>query len=271
VKWERWSGLVLLLPHGYEGAGPEHSSARMERFLQLCGNNNMQVVYPSTAAQVFHMFRRQVRRPFRKPLIVMTPKSMLRPPTSTIDELTAGHFQDVLDDAMFTANPGGDRGAVKRVLLCSGKICHELSQRRADLARKDTAIIRMEQLYPFNADLLAEVLGRYPAPERYIWVQEEPRNAGAYLYMDDVLRNDARFGVGLDYIGRPASASPAVGSKHRHKDQQEKILSDAIGPLAPAKQAAPGAPPLPAANGSNGRHRQPEEPAPPKTKKPARR
>jgi 2-oxoglutarate dehydrogenase E1 component len=239
IKWERWSGLVLLLPHGYEGAGPEHSSARLERFLQLCGDENMQVVYPSTGAQIFHLLRRQVskQRKFRKPLIVMTPKSMLRVPTSHVNELMDGTFKEVLDDPMFAGPSKGDRKNVRRVLLCSGKIFHELSERRDKLKRSDTAIVRIEQLYPFHKDMLKETLAKYPAKAELIWVQEEPRNAGAYLFVDDAMRT--QMGVTIaQYIGRKASASPATGSKHKHKDEQEAIITQAIGPKPPEKPDA---------------------------------
>jgi 2-oxoglutarate dehydrogenase E1 component len=241
AKWERWSGLVLLLPHGYEGAGPEHSSARLERFLLLCGNDNLQVAYPTTAAQIFHLLRRQVRRNFRKPLIVMTPKSLLRTPTSTIDELTAGSFREMIDDPAF-AGPA-ERKGVKRVILCSGKVYWELAERRGKLGRKDLAIIRVEQLYPFHAEMLRGILAGYPRSAEMVWCQEEPRNAGAFLYMDDALR--VQLGVEkLLYIGRDASASPAVGSKTGHKHQQEGILSRAVGPLPEkGKDAAKPAPP----------------------------
>jgi 2-oxoglutarate dehydrogenase E1 component len=225
IKWQRWSGLTLLLPHGYEGAGPEHSSARLERFLQLCANDNMQVVYPSTGAQVFHLFRRQVRRAFRKPLIVMTPKSLLRVPTSTIRELTAGSFREVLDDPVFEG--GADRAGVTRVLLCTGKIYFELAERREKTRRTDVALIRVEQLYPLHERLLAEILARYPAGAERVWVQEEPRNMGAYGAMADALSGD---GPRLRSIGREASATPAAGSKSVHKAQQEQILTQAVGP-----------------------------------------
>jgi len=240
LKWERWSGLVLLLPHGYEGAGPEHSSARIERFLDLCADENMQVVYPSTAAQCFHMFRRQLKVPFRKPLIVATPKSLLRYPTSHIEELTRGHFQDVLDDPVYTGvrgSRGADRKSVKRIILCTGKFYHDMDIRRKDVPRPDTALVRIEQLYPFNVELMREVLSRYPKNAKLVWAQEEPRNKGAYHFIADIFRTT--FGVELEYIGRPASATPAVGSKHRHKEQQEELLTLAIGPLpVPADHAS---------------------------------
>ncbi len=234
MKWQRWNGLTLLLPHGYEGAGPEHSSARLERFLQLCGDDNIQVVYPTTAAQAFHMFRRQVKRNFRKPLIVMSPKSMLRTPTSHISELIESTFREVIDDPAFDGERIApdrkklDRKGVERVILCSGKIYHELAKRRDDVGRTDTAIVRIEQLYPLHTNLLREVLGRYPEKADLLWVQEEPRNMGAYLFIADKLAEG--LGIGrLPYIGRPTSATPASGSKKRDRLQQEDILSRAIG------------------------------------------
>jgi 2-oxoglutarate dehydrogenase E1 component len=250
TKWERWSGLVLLLPHGYEGAGPEHSSARMERFLQLCGDNNLLVAYPSTAAQCFHMLRRQIKAKYRKPLIVMTPKSMLRTPTSDIAELTSGSFQHLLDDSAFAAGKH-DPKKVSRVLLCTGKIYHELAARREATGRFDTAIVRVEQLYPFDSALCKKILARYPASAKKFWVQEEPRNMGAYLFIADVLRE--QLDLNVTYIGRVQSATPAVGSKTKHKYEQESILAEAVAPLP--KDASKAA--SPAANGAhagNGSH-----------------
>ena len=226
LKWDRWSGLVMLLPHGYEGAGPEHSSARMERFLQLAANDNIQVCYPSTAAQHFHMLRRQVMRNFRKPLMVMTPKSRLRSPTSTWQDLAKGSFQEVLDDPRFAS--GGDRKKVTRLILCSGKIFFELDERRALLNRTDTAIIRVEQFYPLNEKMLADILSRYPGVKSHFWVQEEPRNVGAFMFMADRLRS-APFSLNVQYIGREASASSATGGKYKHLEQQEAVIAGAIG------------------------------------------
>ena len=183
-KWQRWSGLVMLLPHGYEGQGPEHSSARLERFLKLCGGENMQVAYPSTAGQAFHMLRRQVKRKFRKPLVVMTPKSMLRVPTSSASELTTGHFREFLDDPAF-ASGTRDRSAVKRIVLCCGKLYHELAERRDAAGREDIAIVRVEQLYPFHEAMLSEILSQYPADAERVYAQEEPRNMGGYLFISD--------------------------------------------------------------------------------------
>jgi 2-oxoglutarate dehydrogenase E1 component len=238
LKWDRWSGITLLLPHGYEGAGPEHSSARMERFLQLCGNDNMQVVYPSTAAQTFHMFRRQVRAPFRKPLIVMTPKSLLRVPTSRIEEVMEGRFQEILDDPRYAAEKQ-DRERVRRVLLCTGKIYHELAARReeAGAAGADVAIVRVEQVYPFHAARMREVLASYPKAQQVAWVQEEPRNMGAWQFISEALREQCGL-KDLRFIGRARSASPAVGSKSRHKIEQEAILSAAIAPASAGEHAA---------------------------------
>ncbi len=228
AKWERWSGLVMLLPHGYEGAGPEHSSARMERFLKLCGNDNLQVVYPTDASQTFHVLRRQIKRAFRKPLVMMTPKSLLRVNTSHIKELVEGQFREMIDDPAFEQS-GADRSKVRRVILCCGKIYFELAQRRDELGLDDVAIVRVEQVYPFRGDLLAEILGRYPGAAERVYVQEEPRNAAAYLFVGDRMMTD----LGMDrprYIGRPAAGSPATGSKKQHKLEQEQILTEAVGP-----------------------------------------
>jgi 2-oxoglutarate dehydrogenase E1 component len=227
IKWSRWSGLVLLLPHGYEGAGPEHSSARLERFLSLCADDNMQVIYPTTGAQIFHALRRQLKAGYRKPLIVMSPKSLLRTPTSTIDELTSGSFQELIDDPAFTGKDALDKKAVKRVIVCSGKVYFELVERRKALGIKDIAIVRVEQLYPFHAELAKQIIGAYPKTAERCYVQEEPRNAGAYIYAADFFREQA--GIDLKYIGRHASATPCVGSKRADKAQQEAVLTAAIG------------------------------------------
>ncbi|MCX5689176.1 MAG: 2-oxoglutarate dehydrogenase E1 component [Planctomycetota bacterium] len=227
IKWSRWSGLVLLLPHGYEGAGPEHSSARLERFLSLCADDNMQVIYPTTGAQIFHALRRQLKAGYRKPLIVMSPKSLLRTPTSTVDELTSGCFQELIDDPAFTGKDAFDKKAVKRVIVCSGKVYFELVERRKVLGIKDIAIVRIEQLYPFHAELAKKIIGAYPKTAERFYVQEEPRNAGAFIYAADFFREQA--GIDLKYIGRHASATPCVGSKRADKAQQEAVLTAAIG------------------------------------------
>ncbi|TVQ60298.1 MAG: 2-oxoglutarate dehydrogenase E1 component [Phycisphaerales bacterium] len=237
IKWQRWNGLTLLLPHGYEGAGPEHSSARMERFLQLCGDDNMQVVHPSTAAQMFHLLRRQVHRPFRKPLIVMTPKSMLRVPTSQVRELVEGRFHEVIDDPALAGANDKALAKVRRVVLCSGKVYHELAARRDEISREDVAIVRVEQLYPLHTDRLAEVLARYPADAERCWAQEEPQNMGAFRFIEAEMRE--RLGVSLRYIGRVVSATPAVGSKTKHKEQQEAIIASAIGVLPASEGGSP--------------------------------
>jgi 2-oxoglutarate dehydrogenase E1 component len=235
VKWHRWAGLVLLLPHGYEGQGPEHSSARLERFLQLCADDNMEVAYPTTGAQMFHLLRRQALRNFRKPLIVMTPKKYLRVETSLIDELSAGSFQHIIDDSRAAGSAAKD---VTRVVYCSGKVFHELGEKRDAAGRKDVAIVRIEQLYPFHASLAASIDQRYPRTAKRLWVQEEPRNQGAYMYIADRFRED--LGVELAYVGRPASASPASGSEHAHHHQQAAILARALGleEVAPASANA---------------------------------
>jgi 2-oxoglutarate dehydrogenase E1 component len=235
TKWERWSGLVMMLPHGYEGAGPEHSSCRFERFLQLCAENNMQVAVPTTGAQMFHLLRRQVKRSFRKPLIIATPKAHLRKETSTIEELVSGRFWELLDDPAFTSR-GADRARVRRVVLCSGKIGHELMERRDAIQRDDVAIIRVEQLYPFHEQLAREILAKYPNANERVWCQEEPRNTGGYLFISDIFRS--RLGIELTYVGRRAAASPAVGSKKAHKHEQEDILSEAVGSSTPQKDGA---------------------------------
>jgi 2-oxoglutarate dehydrogenase E1 component len=226
-KWGRASGLVLLLPHGYEGQGPEHSSARLERFLQLCAEENIQVTVPTTPAQYFHLLRRQVRREFRKPLIVMTPKSLLRHKlaVSPVDHLTVGHFHDVLDDP---ATPERAR----RVLLCSGKIYYDLVARRAEAGSpRDVAVIRIEQLYPWPADELKSVLDRYRSAREWVWVQEESQNMGAWTFVAPRLQ--ALLGVDIPYVGRNASASPATGSKVVHDREQAEIVEAAIGAAVP--------------------------------------
>ncbi|MEQ8317185.1 MAG: 2-oxoglutarate dehydrogenase E1 component [Phycisphaerales bacterium] len=247
LKWDRWSGLVMLLPHGYEGQGPEHSSARLERFLKACADDNIEVCYPTTAAQTFHMLRRQVRRPFRKPLVVMTPKSLIRTATSKIEELTRGRFMEILEDPRFDGDASGgssgdngksaksaDPSKVRDVILCSGKIYWELAERRDAIGREDVAIIRVEQLYPLHNDLLRGILERYAKAERVTWVQEEPRNMGAYQFIADKMRQNLAGLLpqgDLGYIGRRASASPATGSKRRHKAEQAQLIAEAIGSL----------------------------------------
>ncbi len=224
-KWGRGSGLVMLLPHGYEGQGPEHSSARLERFLQLCAEENIQVAVPTTPAQYFHMLRRQVRRDFRKPLIVMTPKSLLRhkQAVSPVNHLVVGNFRDVLDD------PAAPERA-RRVLLCSGKVAYDLLARRSEVGSRDVAIIRIEQLYPWPADELKAVLDRYRSAREWFWVQEESQNMGAWGFVAPRLQE--LLGTPVVYVGRDASASPATGSKLIHDREQAEIVEAAVGGAA---------------------------------------
>ncbi|NLJ28252.1 MAG: 2-oxoglutarate dehydrogenase E1 component [Deltaproteobacteria bacterium] len=221
-KWNRLSGLVLFLPHGFEGQGPEHSSARLERYLQLCVEDNIQVCYPTTPAQHFHMLRRQVKRDFRKPLIVMTPKSLLRHPlaVSSLEEMASGHFQEVLDDALEIQNP-------KRVIFCSGKVYYDLLERRRDLQISNIAILRIEQFYPFPEKPLEKIISRYGSAEEWCWVQEEPENMGGWSFMRHRLQD--RVGKALQYIGRAAAASPATGHLVTHKLELTALLDLAIG------------------------------------------
>ena len=233
AKWQRHSGLVCLLPHGYEGAGPEHSSARLERFLQLCADNNMQVAYPTTPAQIFHLLRRQMKRNFRKPLIIMSPKVLLRHPkaVSAVRDLTSDRFHRVLDDSTVK-----DPSAITRVILCSGKIYYDLlAFRDEQVKRNDVALIRIEQLYPFPESAVAETLSRYPAVAEMLWVQEEPRNMGAYRFVEAMLRE--RLEIELQYVGREMKPTPAVASEKMHKQEQEKILIAALGLPSGAKAA----------------------------------
>jgi len=226
VKWGRQSGLVLMLPHGYEGQGPEHSSARIERFLQLSAENNLQVVQPTSAAQIFHLLRRQMIRPFRKPLVIFTPKSLLRhkDACSPLEQFSRGEFHTVL------ADPGDPpAAAVRRVVLCSGKIAYELLAAREQRGARDVAVLRIEQLYPFPAKALAAELRRYPALVEAVWAQDEPRNQGPWFSMHQVLPEVLGEKVRLAYAGRPASASPAVGYHAKHVEQQKAIIERAFG------------------------------------------
>jgi 2-oxoglutarate dehydrogenase E1 component len=225
-KWQRDSGIVLLLPHGYEGQGPEHSSARPERFLQLCGEDNMQVCYPTTPAQYFHVLRRQLHRPFRKPLIVMTPKSLLRHKAcvSPVEQLIDGHFQEVLDDASV------DAGSVRRLLLCSGKVYYDLLEQRLVKETNDIAIVRVEQFYPFPAQLLERITARFRKAKEWVWVQEESLNMGGWTFMEARLR---ALGLKVKYIGRDTSSSPATGSRTIHLREQRELVEAAFAGPAP--------------------------------------
>ena len=222
AKWQRLSGLVLLLPHGMEGLGPEHSSARLERFLQLCAGDNMQVCNPSTPSQYFHLLRRQMNQSFRKPLVTMTPKSLLRHPlaVSALKDFTAGTFNEVLDDET------GYKGA-SRVLLCSGKIYYGLLKRRKELKHKNTAIVRLEQLYPLPAEQLKTVVNSYKKAKKWFWVQEEHENMGAWQFLRPHL--EEMLSHRPVYIGRPEAASPATGFPAIYKQQQEAILERSLG------------------------------------------
>jgi 2-oxoglutarate dehydrogenase E1 component len=220
TKWNRASGLVLLLPHGYEGQGAEHSSARIERFLQLCAENNMVVANPTTPAQMFHLLRRQVKQSFRKPLIVFTPKSLLRHPAcvSPVEELSSGAFHEVISG-------DADPAAVLRVLICSGKIYYDLKDERDKRGRTDTVLVRIEQLYPFRDDLLIAELARFSVKASFFWVQEEPENMGAWHHLRHTL---VKVCGSIRYVGRSADACPAVGSHHLHQEQQAVILAEAF-------------------------------------------
>jgi 2-oxoglutarate dehydrogenase E1 component len=221
-KWQRLSGLTLLLPHGWEGLGPEHSSARLERFLQLCAEENMQVCNLTTPAQYFHLLRRQIKETFRKPLVIMTPKSLLRHPSavSNLDALVTDRFQPVLND------PEPDKGA-QEVLFCSGKIYYQLLQRRNELTESNKAIIRLEQFYPFPGKQIEALLKGYKKAKAFSWVQEEPKNMGAWFFVRD--RIEEIIGKKLHYVGRNSAASPATGFPAIYKKQQEAISNDALG------------------------------------------
>jgi 2-oxoglutarate dehydrogenase E1 component len=222
AKWQRMSGFVMLLPHGYEGQGPEHSSARLERYLQLCSEKNMQVCCPTTPAQYFHMLRRQMHRPFRKPLIVMMPKSLLRHKESTshIDELTSGEFQNILDDP-----DSPDPKKVRRVLFCSGKVFFDLLDGRRTKKADSVAIVRMEQLHPFPKPECERVLKHYSKAEEWVWVQEEPQNQGSWDYVEPKLKGLVDGPV--SYIGRRPGAATATGVHRVHTREQESIVEQA--------------------------------------------
>jgi 2-oxoglutarate dehydrogenase E1 component len=233
-KWQRCSGIVLLLPHGYEGQGPEHSSARLERYLQLCADDNMQVVNLSTPAQYFHALRRQMRRNFRKPLVVMTPKLLLRHKgcVSTLADLTDGTMQTVIDDPGRTgapeAGPQLDPTKVTRVCLCTGKVYYTLLHERREREIDTVALVRVEQLYPFPHQELKRVLADYPNARQLYWVQEEPQNMGAWSFMEPRLRRLAPDGGGPTYIGRDAAASPATGSYKVHLAEEAEFVARAF-------------------------------------------
>ena len=224
-KWARLCGLTMLLPHGYEGQGPEHSSARLERYLQLCAEQNMQVVVPSTPAQVYHMIRRQVVRPMRRPLVVMSPKSLLRHPlcTSSLEELAEGTFQPAIPEV-----DNLDPAKVKRVVFCSGKVYFDLLEQRRNNEQDDVAIVRIEQLYPFPMEDVKAAIEQYTNVEDFVWCQEEPQNQGAWYCSQHNFRAAIPAGADLKYAGRPASASPAVGYMSVHLKQQKALVEDAL-------------------------------------------
>jgi 2-oxoglutarate decarboxylase len=225
-KWGLSTRLTLLLPHGYEGQGPEHSSARVERFLQLCAEGNIRVANPTTPAQYFHLLRRQARRTRQRPLVIMTPKSLLRLPlaTSRIEDLTSGTFQGVLDDALAQSH----REQIARVVLCSGKVYYDLLAGAAGADRSRVALVRLEQLYTFPHEELTRVLAGYPGIAELVWVQEEPRNMGPWNYLEAKLRALLAPGVTLRYAGRPERASPAEGYPAAHAAEQKRIVEEAL-------------------------------------------
>ena len=226
AKWGRQSGLTMMLPHGYEGQGPEHSSARIERFLQLCADNNIQVVQPTTAAQIFHLLRRQMIRKFRKPLVIMTPKSLLRNKDagSPLKDLATDRFRSVIGEVDKDINPAN----VKRVLACSGKVYYDLVNARAERKANNVAIIRVEQIYPFAHKTFETELRKYPKATEVVWVQDEPQNQGAWFYVEHHLFGNMSPGQRLAYSGRPASASPAVGYLAKHQEQQKALIDQAF-------------------------------------------
>ena len=228
VKWGRVNGITLMLPHGYEGQGPEHSSARVERFMQLAADTNMQIVQPTTASQIFHVLRRQMVRNLRKPLIIFTPKSLLRAKdaTSPLSQFTGGSFHTVLGEQK---NLRADK--VKRVICCTGKVHYDLARRREEKGIEDVSILRVEQLYPFPHKAFAAELKKYPNATELVWCQDEPQNQGAWFFIQHNIHENMIEGQKLGYAGRAASASPAVGYAHLHQDQQKALVDAAFAKL----------------------------------------
>ena len=228
VKWGRVNGITLMLPHGYEGQGPEHSSARLERFMQLAADTNMQIVQPTTASQIFHVLRRQMVRNLRKPLVIMTPKSLLRnkDATSTLAEFTKGSFQTIIPEQKELK---ADK--VKRLVACSGKVYYDLVKKREEKGHDDVAIVRVEQLYPFPHKAFSTELKKYPNVTEVVWCQDEPQNQGAWFFVQHYLHENMIEGQRLGYSGRAASASPAVGYAHLHQEQQKALVEGAFGKL----------------------------------------
>ena len=228
VKWGRVNGITLMLPHGYEGQGPEHSSARLERFMQLSADTNMQVVQPTTASQIFHLLRRQMVRNLRKPLVIMTPKSLLRAKdaASPLSEFTKGVFQTIIPE-----NKDVKADKVKRIVACSGKVYYDLAKKREEKGADDVVILRVEQLYPFPHKAFAAELKKYPHVTELVWCQDEPQNQGAWFFVQHYLHENMSEGQKLGYSGRAASASPAAGYSHLHQDQQKSLVDGAFGKL----------------------------------------
>jgi len=228
-KWGRRCGLVLFLPHGLEGQGPEHSSARLERYLQLCAQHNMVVSVPTTPAQFYHLLRRQMRWACRKPLVVMTPKSLLRHrlAVSGLEDLSDGGFH-----ALIGEGDDHDPSAIRHVVLCSGKVYYDLLEKRRERRRSDVALVRIEQLYPFPEERLREELARYPQARRFVWCQEEPQNQGAWFPSQHHLWRALPAGARLEYAGRPMHAAPAVGSLALHLEQLHAFIDQALGTAA---------------------------------------
>ena len=228
VKWGRVNGLTLMLPHGYEGQGPEHSSARLERFMQLAADTNMQIVQPTTASQIFHVLRRQMVRNLRKPLVIMTPKSLLRnkDATSALSDFTRGGFQTVIGE-LKEIKPE----KVKRMVVCSGKVYYDLVKKREERGSDDVAIVRIEQLYPFAHKAFASEIKKYPNATEIVWAQDEPQNQGAWFFVQHYIHENMLDGQKLGYSGRAASASPAVGYSHLHQEQQKALVDGAFGKL----------------------------------------
>ncbi|HZD66203.1 MAG TPA: multifunctional oxoglutarate decarboxylase/oxoglutarate dehydrogenase thiamine pyrophosphate-binding subunit/dihydrolipoyllysine-residue succinyltransferase subunit, partial [Acidimicrobiales bacterium] len=238
-KWGQGSGLVLLLPHGYEGQGPEHSSARLERFLTLAAGGNLRIVNATTGAQYFHLIRAQVHRQERQvPLVVFTPKSLLRArhARSSISDLVEGSFREVLDDPATFPGPDGEDPAippesVERVILCTGKVAYEAMDRRHEAGGPTVAVVRTEQLYPWPEDQVATALARYPRATEVMWLQEEPENQGAWAFVHSRLHRVLRNDFALGHVARAESGSPATGSAAVHRLETEDLFSRAFAPL----------------------------------------
>jgi 2-oxoglutarate dehydrogenase E1 component len=231
VKWGRVNGITLMLPHGYEGQGPEHSSARLERFMQMAADTNMQIVQPTTASQIFHVLRRQMIRGLRKPLIIFTPKSLLRnkDATSPLSEFTKGGFQTVIPEQDAEVVKKAEK--VKRIICCSGKVYYDLVKKRDERGSDDVAILRVEQLYPFPHKVFGAEIRKYPNATDIVWCQDEPQNQGAWFFVQHYIHENMLDGQKLGYAGRAASASPAVGYAHLHQEQQKTLIEAAFGKL----------------------------------------